>query len=98
MVIEYIRYNVSPERAEEFADAYRRAGEVLATDQHCLGYEVTRGAEEPHHWIVRISWDSIEGHEGGFRKAPHFGEFFSAVRPFFDDIEEMKHYEVQFTS
>lgn len=45
--------------------------------------------------MVRIEWDSIEGHEQGFRSSPQFGEFFAAVKPFFDQIQEMKHYQVR---
>jgi quinol monooxygenase YgiN len=45
--------------------------------------------------VVRISWDSLEGHEQGFRTAPHFQDFFAAVRPFYSAIQEMKHYQVQ---
>jgi len=41
---------------------------------------------------VRIEWDSLEGHEQGFRKSPGFAPFFAAVKPFFEQIEEMHHY------
>ncbi len=95
MVVEYIRYTVPPARAEEFEDAYRRAGRVLDTDPHCVRWEMARGAEEPEHFVVRIEWDSIEGHEQGFRSSPQFGEFFAAVKPFLDQIQEMKHYQVR---
>lgn len=96
MVVEYIRYTVPPDhRAEEFERAYRQAGQVLDADPHCLGWEMARGAEEPEHFVVRIEWDSIEGHEQGFRASPRFGEFFAAVRPFLPDIEEMKHYQLR---
>lgn len=94
MVVEYIRYTVPLERAEDFEAAYQRAGRVLDEDPHCEGYEVARGVEEPEHFVVRIEWDSIEGHEEGFRRSPEFREFFAAVRPFFDQIEEMKHYQI----
>jgi quinol monooxygenase YgiN len=94
-VLEYIRYRIGSELADGFAAAYARAATVLDADEHCLGYEVARGVEEPENWVVRITWDSLEGHERGFRSAPHFQEFFAAVRPFFDAIQEMKHYEVQ---
>lgn len=93
MIVEYIRYTVPPNRAEEFEEAYRRAGKVLDADEHCLRYEVARGVEEPEHFVVRIEWDSVEGHERGFRTSPKFAEFLSAVRPFIPQIEEMKHYE-----
>ncbi len=98
MVVEYIRYSVAAPRADEFEEAYRRASQVLEADPHCLRYEVARGVEEPEHFVVRIEWDSVEGHEQGFRSSPRFAEFFSDVRPFFGEIEEMKHYEVRHTS
>lgn len=94
MVVEYIRYTVPLERAQEFLAAYRQAGLVLDADPHCAGYEVARGVEEPERFVVRIEWDSIEGHEQGFRRSPEFRGFFAAVRPFVDQIEEMKHYQV----
>jgi quinol monooxygenase YgiN len=95
VLVEYIRYVVPAKKAAEFEEAYRRASEVLDEDEHCLRYEIAKGVEEPDHFVVRIERDSIEGHEQGFRSSPHFAEFFSAVRPFFAEIEEMKHYEVR---
>jgi quinol monooxygenase YgiN len=66
---------------------------VLEEDSHCLRYEIAQGVEKSEHYIVRIEWDSIEGHERGFRASPGFREFFAAVRPFYSEIEEMKHYD-----
>lgn len=98
MIVEYIRYTVPPARAEEFEQAYRRAGTVLDADEHCLRWEMARGVEEPEHFVVRIEWDSLEGHERGFRGSARFREFFAEVKPFFSAIEEMKHYELRPTT
>ena len=98
MILEYVRYLIPAEQAGDFGAAYARAATVLDADEHCLGYEIARGVEEPENWVVRISWDSLEGHEQGFRAAPHFRDFFAAVRPFFGAIQEMKHYQVEQTS
>ena len=95
MIVEYIRYRIPLEQGQDFAAACARAATVLDADQHCLGYEIAQGLEEPENWVVRITWDSLEGHEQGFRTAPHFADFFTAVRPFFNAIQEMKHYRVQ---
>jgi heme-degrading monooxygenase HmoA len=84
VVIEYIRYAVELDEGDHFVAAYARAGQVLDADPHCLGFDVARGVEEPEHFVVRIQWDSIQGHEQGFRTSP-----------FFANIEEMKHYEVR---
>lgn len=94
MVIEYVRYRVPAERHREFESAYAEAQAALQGSQHCLAYEVSHGIEEPDHYVVRIEWDSLKGHEEGFRQSPGFAPFFAAVKPFFEQIEEMRHYEL----
>jgi quinol monooxygenase YgiN len=93
MVIEYIRYRIDAGRADEFERAYSAAASSLAASSHCLSYEVSRGVEDPESYVVRLEWDSVDGHEQGFRKSPEFQQFFSAVKPYFDDIAEMRHYD-----
>lgn len=94
MVIEYIRYTIPIENAKEFEAAYAKAGAILHSSEHCQHYEISRGIEEPEHYIIRIDWKSLEGHEQGFRTSPDFGAFFEAVGPFFNQITEMKHYQI----
>ena len=94
MILEYIRYRIPTEQATAFAAAYAGAAPVLEADKHCLSYEIAQGVEEPENWVVRIAWDSLEGRERGFRTAPHFRDFFAAVRPYVGAIQEMKHYRV----
>jgi quinol monooxygenase YgiN len=94
MIVEYVRYQVPGPRHQEFLEAYRAAAGDLAASPNCLGYEIAQGVEEPDNFTVRIEWDSIEGHERGFRKGPQFPPFFAKVKPFFENIREMKHYQV----
>ncbi len=93
MIIEYIRYRVPSERRDEFEAAYGAAASSLHASPHCLAHDVARGVEEPEGYIFRIEWNSRDGHEQGFRRSEEFKAFFAAVRPFFDEIEEMSHYE-----
>lgn len=90
--IEYIRYQLRHSSAEQLIAAYALAAESLKAAPECLGFELSRCSEEPSHFILRISWASEAAHLQGFRHGPHFPPFFAAVRPFFDEIEEMKHY------
>jgi quinol monooxygenase YgiN len=94
VVIEYIRYRIPPDDRDRFEAAYRDAAASLDASEHCLGFELSHGVEEPEHYILRIEWDSLDGHEQGFRRSPEFQPFLAAVRPFIDDIEEMRHYSV----
>ena len=50
--------------------------------------------EEPELYILRIEWDSLDGHMKGFRNSPEFREFFRYVQPFFNNIQEMRHYDL----
>lgn len=98
MIVEYIRYSIDDDRAEAFEEAYRHASEALRASEHCQRYEVSRCSEDPTQHVVRIEWDSEEGHLAGFRKSPEFRSFFQAIGPFVNDIEEMRHYEVTLAS
>jgi quinol monooxygenase YgiN len=93
MVVEYIRYRIPEGVRDEFERAYARAAESLDASSHCLSYELAHGVEEPDNYILRIEWDSLEGHEQGFRQSPEFRTFFAAIKPYVDDIEEMRHYD-----
>lgn len=92
MIVEYIRYETKDPTA--FTSAYERAREALDVSTHCLAYELARCTEDPKSFILRIEWDSAAGHLQGFRRSPEFGPFLAAVRPFIEEIREMRHYEV----
>ncbi len=90
MIVEYIRYEITD--PEPFLLGYESARAALDTSPHCLAYELSRCTEEPTSFILRIEWDSAEGHLEGFRKSPEFAGFLHAVRPFIENIREMRHY------
>jgi quinol monooxygenase YgiN len=98
MIVEYIRYSIDEGRSEAFEQAYRQAGAALEASEHCERYEVSRCSEDPTQHVVRIEWDSEEGHLKGFRQSPEFRTFFEAVGPFVNDIAEMLHYQVTLAS
>jgi quinol monooxygenase YgiN len=94
MIVEYIRYSIAEVDRAAFEEAYRRAQAALTRSPHCLAYELSQCAEDRGSYVVRIEWDSAEGHLHGFRSSPEFREFFANVRPFVGAIAEMRHYEV----
>ncbi len=93
VVVEYIRYAVPADRDREFEGAWSEAEKVLRDAPQCLSYEVARGFEEPENYVVRIEGSSVAEHEQGFRQSPAFQQFVAAVKPFFEEIQEMRHYE-----
>lgn len=94
MIVEYTRYRIPEERRAGFLEAYEKAAQYMKSSPHCIAYELTHCAEEADRFILRIEWKSTEEHLQGFRKEPGFKEFFQLVQPFFQDIEEMQHYNL----
>jgi quinol monooxygenase YgiN len=93
MIVEYIRYRIDASQANAFIAAYETASNSLRDSAHCLGYELSRCTEAPESYVLRILWDSEEGHLQGFRKSEQFKPFLAAIRPFIEKIEEMRHYQ-----
>lgn len=91
MIVEYIRYET--EQGDGLIAAYQEARTSLDASPHCLGYELSRCTEDAKSFVLRIEWDSAEGHMQGFRSSPEFRAFLAAVKPFLGEIREMRHYE-----
>jgi heme-degrading monooxygenase HmoA len=94
MIVEYIRYRIPSDQHGAFVQAYERAQAPLSASPHCLAYDLTRCVEEPERYVLRIEWDSLEGHLQGFRGSTEFREFLGHIREYVPLIEEMQHYEL----
>jgi len=94
MIVEYIRYKIENPNHNSFIEAYQKAAKYLDSSPYCLGYELTNCEENPDNFILRIEWTSTQDHLNGFRKSEEFAQFLSHVRPYFNNIEEMNHYQL----
>jgi quinol monooxygenase YgiN len=94
MTVEYIRYKVTEELREAFIDAYKNASIELEASQFCTAYELAECQEEAGQFILRIEWTSTDEHINGFRKSEIFPSFFAKVKPYFENIQEMRHYKL----
>lgn len=92
MIVEYVRYKLRQHEAADLLGAYAQAGAHLQAAPECLGYEMSQCADEANVFTLRILWRSADDHLKGFRQGPHFPPFLALVRPFLEEIEEMRHY------
>ncbi len=95
MIVEYIRYKINPEMKAAFQNALEDACRILAESPECLRYELDQNSEDGTLFVWRIEWTSAEAHMEGFRKSAAFARFFALVKPFYQDIQEMQHYDVR---
>lgn len=94
MIVEYVRYELPAARRAAFEAVYDRVGGILDGSPHCLGWELRRCVEEPGHYVVRIEWDSVDGHVLGFRESAPFRAFFDELSAFAEFRRQMAHFEL----
>jgi quinol monooxygenase YgiN len=94
MIVEYTRYKIDSERQGQFIADFENGAPSLIASEHCLTYELAQCTEDTSCFILRLEWDSKEGHLKGFRSSAEFKSFFAHVRPYVNDIEEMRHYQL----
>jgi len=93
MIIEYIRYELKKHEPADLITAYGAAAAALRASPECLGFDLSACEEAPNALVLRIHWTSTQDHLQGFRKGPQFPPFFAAIRPFVEEISEMRHYQ-----
>jgi hypothetical protein len=58
-----------------------------------LGWEIRRGIEDPGQYVIRIEWDSVDGHMRGFRESEPFQDFYGELSAFAEYRLQMSHFE-----
>src|SRR6185503_14501558 len=93
MTVEYIRYRIPAKSAADFEAAYARAAEALAAAPECLGYELTRGVDEPDQYVLRIVWTSLKAQKEDYLTGEHFPAFLGEIERYGADILDLRLHE-----
>jgi len=94
MIVEYLRYTIDEPRQSSFIADYKNASKPLQESSYCKGYEFCQCVEEPSKFIIRIQWTSADDHLQRFRGSDEFKAFFTHIKAYLDDIDEMRHYNL----
>jgi heme-degrading monooxygenase HmoA len=92
MVLEVGLIDVLAGREDEFAAAYRKGHEILATTPGCRSVRMTRGIETANRFVLLVEWDSVEAHLDNFRATDRFAQWRALIGPFFDGAPRVEHF------
>ncbi len=92
MVLEVALIDVVPGQEDEFAAAYGKAREILATTPGCGPVRMTRGIESPSRFVLLVEWDSVEAHLDNFRATERFTSWRGLIGPYFDGAPRVEHF------
>jgi len=94
MIVEYLRYTIEKANQTSFIDDYKKGAVPLKKSKYCQSLEFCQCVEDSSKFIIRIQWSSADDHLKGFRGSQEFKEFFTHIKKYIDDIDEMRHYSV----
>jgi heme-degrading monooxygenase HmoA len=93
MVLEVALIDVQEGREDEFAAAYGKARQLVATTPGCRSVRMTRGIESPSRFVLLVEWDSVDAHLDNFRASERFTEWRALIGPYFDGAPRVEHFE-----
>jgi heme-degrading monooxygenase HmoA len=94
MIVEVVLFKAKDGEAESLREGLRTAQAVIA---RAAGYRRStfhRGVEESDVFLLRIEWETLAAHMGGFRGSALHAEWRSHFFQFVDGDPRMTHYEV----
>ena len=91
-VVEYLRYTIPREKRESFIQDYKAAAGHLMNSPYSKSFELSECKEDATKFLLRIDWTSGDDHLKRFRTSEEFKEFFKHIKPYLDNIDEMRHY------
>jgi heme-degrading monooxygenase HmoA len=92
MVLEVALIDVLEGCEDEFAAAYRKGHEILASTPGCRSVRMTRGIETTNRFVLLVEWDSVDAHLDNFRATDRFNEWRTLVGAFFDGAPRVEHF------
>ncbi|QSB13242.1 antibiotic biosynthesis monooxygenase [Natronosporangium hydrolyticum] len=92
MVLEVALIEVVPGQEAEFAAAYAKARELVATTPGCRTVRMTQGVESPSRFVLLIEWDSVEAHLQNFRDSDRYPQWRALIGPYFATPPVVEHF------
>ncbi|WP_117214666.1 antibiotic biosynthesis monooxygenase family protein [Allorhizocola rhizosphaerae] len=92
MVLEVALIDVRAGQEDDFAAAYAKGRETLATTPGCRSVRMTRGIESPSRFVLLVEWDSVEAHLENFRATERFVTWRGLIGQYFAQPPLVEHF------
>lgn len=93
MILEIAQLQVRPGLAAEFEAAFSMAQHIIASMPGYLGHQLQKCIERDHHYMLLVTWRSVEDHEIGFRQSAQYQAWRKLLHHFYDPFPTVLHYK-----
>jgi heme-degrading monooxygenase HmoA len=75
--------------AQDFERSFREAQSIIASMPGYVSHELQRCFERENRYVLLVRWESVEGHEVGFRGSPEYQRWKALLHHFYDPFPTM---------
>jgi heme-degrading monooxygenase HmoA len=93
MILEVATLQVRPGQHEAFESAFRQAQAIISASPGYVSHTLQRGIEQPHQYVLLVSWQTLADHEVGFRQSAPYQQWKALLHHFYDPFPTVLHYE-----
>jgi heme-degrading monooxygenase HmoA len=73
--------------------AFKKAQKILASMLGYISLEMKKCIEQEDKYILLVNWQTLEGHEIGFRKSTKYQEWKNLLHHFCEPFPIVEHYK-----
>ncbi|MBV1779723.1 antibiotic biosynthesis monooxygenase [Paeniglutamicibacter sp. ABSL32-1] len=92
MITEHALLPVISGMEDEFMSAFEQARPLISATAGFLGLQLSRSIETPGHFLLLVSWESVEAHTIGFRGSENYLEWKRLLHHFYDPFPVVEHF------
>lgn len=78
---------------DEFVAAFEQARPLIAATDGFLGLHLSRSIETPNHFLLLVSWETVEAHTVGFRGSANYLQWKRLLHRFYEPFPVVEHFE-----
>lgn len=93
MITEHALLPVKPGLEDDFMAAFERARPLISSTTGFLGLQLKRSIETPHHFLLLVSWETVQAHTEGFRGSENYETWKNLLHHFYDPFPVVEHFE-----
>ncbi len=92
MILEAAPLQVRAGQEPAFEAAFLQAQRIIASMPGYRSHRLERCIERTGEYLLLVEWDTLEGHEQGFRGSPQYQEWKRLLHHFYEPFPVVSHY------
>ncbi|MDQ0095902.1 antibiotic biosynthesis monooxygenase family protein [Paeniglutamicibacter psychrophenolicus] len=92
MITEHALLPVIAGMEDEFMAAFEQTRPFISATEDFGGLQLSRSIETPNHFLLLVSWASVEAHTVGFRGSGNYRHWKALLHRFYEPFPVVEHF------